>query len=436
MGWTSRSNTSPRMAPKILTTLAIVALLGGVIGPGPVAAAPPWPDPDVGPTARTSEINRRIAARLRTRVRASALGSRVSITVWDTATKSVVFSRSGSRPMIGASNTKLLTGMLSLRELGPDFRLRTRVTQPGRGRIVLVGTGDQLLSSSDLAALAKATARALRRQRLKSVKVRVDDSLYVWRGPAQGWIGHEVSAYGPGRVRSLIRDDRRVADSAVDAARYFTDRLRTAGIRARYLGRGRGRGSRAIALSGGHTIAQVLKASLWPSDSDKAESLGRLMAVHRGKPGTWTGVWAAAREILRELKAPIEGVQLYDASGLSHRNRITTNLMVHLLRAAVSPREPRMNALLRRNSLATSGLTGTLSSFAGRFVSSSNRCAVGKVHAKTGTLGGVVALSGYAAGADGRWKIFSVLVNDRPEVPFAASRKAIDDIAAAIVGCA
>ncbi|MEK7270789.1 MAG: D-alanyl-D-alanine carboxypeptidase, partial [Planctomycetota bacterium] len=57
-----------------------------------------------------------------------------------------------------------------------------------------------------------------------------------------------------------------------------------------------------------------------------------------------------------------------------------------------------------RNSLATPGGEGTLSK---RFPDARLE---GRLFAKTGTIAGVSALSGYAKGEDDRWRAFSVLV--------------------------
>lgn len=338
--------------------------------------------------------------------------------------------------MVGASNTKLLTGMLALEELGPDSKVRTRVTHPSRDHVVLVGAGDQLLNSAELRRLARRAANALRQSGVSHVRVGYDGSFYRWHGAASGWRSADVNAYGPGPVWSLVRDDGRYSNAPRDAGQYFARRLADTGIRVRFIGQSSSGASPDLVVSPGHTVAQILKASLVPSDSDKAEALGRLTAIHHGQPGTWVGGWAAQREILEDLDAPLNGVRLNDSSGLSRRNRVTTNLLVHVLRAAVSAEHPRMNALLRRRLLATAGHSGTIASGVGRFNESSNRCAVGRIHAKTGTLsGGVLALSGYAAAVDGRWKLFSIIVNHRPNVPLETSRRAIDDIAAKIVGC-
>jgi D-alanyl-D-alanine carboxypeptidase/D-alanyl-D-alanine-endopeptidase (penicillin-binding protein 4) len=59
-------------------------------------------------------------------------------------------------------------------------------------------------------------------------------------------------------------------------------------------------------------------------------------------------------------------------------------------------------------SLAIGGVDGTLDD---RFKTSSLR---GRVHAKTGYVVGVSALSGYLKTQDGRWLAFSILMNDLP----------------------
>ncbi len=417
-----------------LAIAASTTLAAALVGATPAHADPPLPGPNVGPGPRTVQLNQQITDRVQARLRHYALGSNVSATVIDTATGRVLVARNASKPMVGASNTKLLTGALAIKRLGADHRLVTRVVRVGPRSIAIVGAGDQLLSSQDLKKLAKRTARALGPKSKARITVRLDDYLYQWRGPAPGWVAQEVSDYGPGPIRSLNRDDRRSADGAAEAARYFTARLAAAGVRAVYGGRYRTKKpSPVLAATDGHTVAQLARASLWPSDSDFAEALARLLAFGSGQRTTWPGVNRAALATLREIGVPTEGIVLHDGSGLSHRNRLTTMTMARML--DVGLRDDQMRTLVTRRLMATAGYNGTLSVQAGRFTAASNRCAQGRVFAKTGTLGGVVALSGYAMGTDGRWKVFSFMVNDRPAVPLAVSRQALDDLAATVVGC-
>jgi len=58
------------------------------------------------------------------------------------------------------------------------------------------------------------------------------------------------------------------------------------------------------------------------------------------------------------------------------------------------------------------------------------------VFAKTGTLFDTIGLSGYTRGADGELKVFSALVNDRPQrySPL-STRQAVDGLVATVNGC-
>jgi D-alanyl-D-alanine carboxypeptidase/D-alanyl-D-alanine-endopeptidase (penicillin-binding protein 4) len=179
-------------------------------------------------------------------------------------------------------------------------------------------------------------------------------------------------------------------------------------------------------------IKQIARAALLPSDSDDAEALGRVVATRLGFPGTYEGWWRAARTVIDDLGVDRRGVRLFDAAGLSQRNRVTTRFMTGLLHESM--RRQRMRVILRERRLPTAGRTGTLTPSLGRFVGVSS-CARGRVFAKTGTIAGVVALSGYAMGADNRWKVFSILVNNRPGVDVLRSRQALDRLASTVTGC-
>ena len=107
------------------------------------------------------------------------------------------------------------------------------------------------------------------------------------------------------------------------------------------------------------------------------------------------------------------GLVLADGSGVSRADRLTTTALVQLLRRAASPANPELNRL--RSMLPVSGVSGTLKASQRPLHDGPSKCARGKVSAKTGTLHDTIALSGYTRGADGRDKIFSIMVNDRPE---------------------
>jgi serine-type D-Ala-D-Ala carboxypeptidase/endopeptidase (penicillin-binding protein 4) len=108
-----------------------------------------------------------------------------------------------------------------------------------------------------------------------------------------------------------------------------------------------------------------------------------------------------AKSALSQLGLDPKSYRLADGSGLSRSNIATPRSLVSMLRAMYfSP-----NGQVFENSLPIAGISGTLL----------NRMrlspAEGKVHAKTGTLTGVRALSGYLEHPQSGLLVFSILVN-------------------------
>ena len=96
------------------------------------------------------------------------------------------------------------------------------------------------------------------------------------------------------------------------------------------------------------------------------------------------------------------GMVFYDGNGLSHNNAISPKQLVDALYAMRT--SPYFEAFYE--SLPMAGLTGTLH----RAMKGS--VAVGRVHAKTGTIGGVKSFAGYVHTVSGRKLVFSLIVNN------------------------
>lgn len=135
-----------------------------------------------------------------------------------------------------------------------------------------------------------------------------------------------------------------------------------------------------------------------------AESLLKYIGHHvTGAPGSWANGAAAARMALARLAGPgAAGFVLHDGSGLSKDDRVTTALMAQLLLAM--HRQPQLGEIYQ-NCLAVGGIDGTLKN---RF---KNPKLVGQVHAKSGYITGVIALSGYIRQGD-KGYAFSIILND------------------------
>jgi len=107
---------------------------------------------------------------------------------------------------------------------------------------------------------------------------------------------------------------------------------------------------------------------------------------------------------------------MVDGSGLADRNRASAEALVQTLQAMAQIPE----ADVFRRSLAVSGVSGTLKN---RF---RNTSAQGIVSAKTGTITGVVALSGYVAPPNSAPLVFSLIANSSASA--GTVRSAVDDV--------
>ncbi|MGI0483015.1 D-alanyl-D-alanine carboxypeptidase/D-alanyl-D-alanine-endopeptidase [Geminocystis sp. CENA526] len=129
------------------------------------------------------------------------------------------------------------------------------------------------------------------------------------------------------------------------------------------------------------------------------------------------GGGATAKQILAELGINPQGFHFADGSGLSRRNLATPRVLVDTLRVMYS--NPNRDVFFA--SLPTAGISGTLR----------NRMrqtpVQGIVHAKTGTLTGVRALSGYLDHREYGTLIFSIIAN-HPNQSGTALVRAIDEM--------
>lgn len=153
-----------------------------------------------------------------------------------------------------------------------------------------------------------------------------------------------------------------------------------------------------------------------------AEMALRLVGKLSGKTPSFEGGAAALKQFLIAAGATDEEFVFMDGSGLSRRDLVSPSVILQLLLYVA--RQPWGAAY--RESLPVSGVDGSLSE---RFV---NTPAGGLVHAKTGTLSHVNALSGYGQTKSGKHFVFSILCNDH-NLTGAKALAAIDSIVQVLV---
>ena len=153
-----------------------------------------------------------------------------------------------------------------------------------------------------------------------------------------------------------------------------------------------------------------------------AEILLRLLGRERGTAGTIEGGLEVLREFLTQAGISNEQYVFYDGSGLSRQNLVAPHAIVQLLRYAAS--QPWGSAF--KSTFPVSGIDGSLSDRL-----SSPRLQ-SRILGKTGSLGGVKTLSGYATTDSGETVVFSILSNNS-NLPPKRITETIDELVQAIV---
>ena len=153
-----------------------------------------------------------------------------------------------------------------------------------------------------------------------------------------------------------------------------------------------------------------------------AEILLRLLGRERGNAGTIEGGLEVLREFLTQAGISSDQYVFYDGSGLSRQNLVTPHAIAQILRYASA--QPWGTAY--KSTFPVSGIDGSLSDrlSAPRLQS--------RILGKTGSLGGVKTLSGYATTDAGQTVAFSILSNNF-NLPSKRVTDAIDQVVQAIV---
>ncbi len=223
-------------------------------------------------------------------------------------------------------------------------------------------------------------------------------------GDYRAVISGDLPINGSGWSRYLT-----IEDPALYTAAIFRDRLRRLGIRVRGVARSRHFGD-PTPTKGIHEIyvheSAPLIETIFQVNKDShnlyAEILLRTLGAQIKGEGTDAQGLQVVYEFLQEAGVPARLADLHDGSGLSQYNLITPRGQSLLLRQL--PNMPYFHFFL--SSLPVSAKDGTLR---GRM---HQTAAARRIHAKTGTLKGSIALGGYVQSRSGPLLAFSILVND------------------------
>jgi D-alanyl-D-alanine carboxypeptidase/D-alanyl-D-alanine-endopeptidase (penicillin-binding protein 4) len=243
---------------------------------------------------------------------------------------------------------------------------------------------------------------------------RSGDDNAIWL--ARDWGSNKVTLRGKAKGTNLVPVSLTVNDPSMYTGTVLAETLAANGIavtgnvrrdRTAHVARAAaGTGDKWLLLGLHRTpISSVLARANKDSVDLYAECLcKRLGFAASGASGSWANGTAAVAAFLQKTGAKQTEFSLDDGCGLSKFNRISPATLAGVLRYDFySPNHATFAA-----SLAVAGVDGTLDD---RFAGTDLR---GRVFAKSGTVDGVSALSGYLHAKDDGWYVFSIMMNDCP----------------------
>jgi serine-type D-Ala-D-Ala carboxypeptidase/endopeptidase (penicillin-binding protein 4) len=407
------------------------------------------------------------------------------------SSEKILYSQDSQKYFISASNMKLFTTAAALQKLGAYFRIRTSIYDESNGVLRVVGRGDPSLKNAQLRILSKQLYQQGIRQINQLIaddsyfQGEVVNSSWEWEdiqadygAPVNSLIVNEnasiltslpqtigqplkiqwndptetyhwkvennsvtTEADKPGFVQvnrdlkgQIIRINGQLAvnsqpditglavfDPIANFIRQFRQNLAREGITVKETASSNlSKNDKEIAAVESPPLAELLIETNVNSNNLYAEALLRSLAIKKPREKNQNTAdigLQVVRETLTQLGVEPEGYVIVDGSGLSRKNLTTPAALVQVLQGiGKSPQ-----AEVFRASLPIAGLNGTLKN---RFL---NTAAAGMVQAKTGSMTGISALSGYMNAPNYEPLVFSIIVN-QSEQPGKVMRTAIDEI--------
>jgi D-alanyl-D-alanine carboxypeptidase/D-alanyl-D-alanine-endopeptidase (penicillin-binding protein 4) len=424
----------------LLVAVALLVPVDAAAAQAP-APAPPAPTPLATPVLslrRVPALLSRFAAETNLRADLDRIitdpvyggaRDRSCLVVGDPGGGTVHYSRQPSLGLIPASTLKLLTTAAGLAQLGPGHRFTTdvRATAPPAadgavGDLYLIGGGDPLLSTAEFASDGGYQGQPRRSTSIEALADKVvaagvrrvgrllgDESRYDSERLVPSWNPRYIANFDISPLSALVVNKAFTQNSPpatavsppAHAASVLAALLRARGVTVGDTGAARAPANTTRVTSiESPPLSDIAAEILENSDNLAAELLVKELATKPGVQGTTNAGLAVVEERLRQMAgvAP-EEVDAVDGSGLDRSDKASCSV----LQRVVATGPPQLN-----DGLPIAGRNGTLHR---RFIGTP---AAGRVRAKTGSLEGVVGLSGLATGQNGRNLAFSLIANDLP----------------------
>lgn len=324
--------------------------------------------------------------------------SQLGMMVWDLTDDVPLYARNARQLLRTASTMKLLTAITALDRLGTSYQFTTTLHYRGSiaqgtlsGDIICRGGMDPLFDRNDMLAFVQ----ALKNKGVKSIRGRIvgDRTMKDNEKWGEGWCWDDDN---PTLSPLLIGGKANFCEQLLKELQKA--HISTAGVNVTS---GTLPTDAKLLCTRSHGIDEVLQQMMKESDNLFAEATYYQVASSTGqRPATAKDAKLVECELFDKLGLSDRHYRLADGSGLSLYNYLTAEAQVRLLRYIWQ--EPELYVHLLR-SLPIAGEDGTLKK---RMIGTE---AQGNVRAKTGSVTGVSALSGYLTACNGHRLCFSII---------------------------
>ena len=323
--------------------------------------------------------------------------TQVGVMVWDLDADSCIYRHQERQLLRPASTMKVITAITALDRLGGSYQFKTQLKYKGTianrkltGNLYCIGGMDPRFNQDDMRALVEG---------VKGLGIdTISGSIYADRTMkdgdlmGEGWCwdddNPELSPLLIGRKNLFMEK--------------FAEKLMDANIIVQgLLLSGQCPHDAVLVETRSHSMDQVLVKMMKESDNLYAESMLYQIAASTGHhPATAKHAQTIEKQLISKVGLVPSNYRLADGSGLSLYNYVSAELETRLLRYAYQ------NDNIYHHlypSLPIAGVDGTLKK---RMIGTA---AQRNVHAKTGTLTGIISLAGYCRAANGHLLCFAII---------------------------
>lgn len=339
-------------------------------------------------------------------------GVTVSAKVIHADNNKVMFEYQPEIKVIPASITKIVTSACALSKLGQSYNIPTIVYTDDNnigdgivnGNIYLKGYGDPDLNNTDIDQLAQLIIKS----NIKEItgNIVADESYFDdnYKGLSGYYKGDTGPSYWPYVNALPLNKNEGISNPAMYAASLLSESLSMAGVivGGTVINGVTPKAAKELAQIS-HSIFDVLSYMNKESNNHSAITMFKLLgAKFKNNPGNLEEGQEVIESFLSEIGVDRYSYEILEGSGLTRYNKVNADMYMKILKYMY---DDQFLFDYFFNSLAVAGKDGTLRN---RMIGTE---AEGNIHAKTGTLNGVSALSGYVVDRDNEILIFFIVMN-------------------------